>query len=30
MLMQVQRDVDAGLDRCGYRFRDVDACSDRC
>ena len=30
MLMQVQRDVDGGLLRCGFSFRDVDAGSERC
>jgi hypothetical protein len=29
MLMQVQRDVDAALEKCGFGFRDVDAGSER-
>jgi len=29
MLMQVQSDIDAGLHKCGYRFRDVEAGSER-
>jgi hypothetical protein len=29
MLMQVQREVDAGLERWGFGLRDVDAGSER-
>jgi hypothetical protein len=29
MLMQVRRNIDAGSEGCGFRFRDVDAGSER-